>query len=105
MSAIRLVGAHHTSHHEGEELTVTDSEVLATTSPHLVTLRHAHDLVARGDAEWIGEPPPTPAAKLLRQLHEEMVAAHPDRGGSNEAFIVARHRYLKAKSEQAPNRK
>jgi hypothetical protein len=32
----------------------------------------------------------------LRQLKAEMAAAHPDRGGSNAAFIAARERYLGA---------
>jgi hypothetical protein len=36
-------------------------------------------------------------ASRLRQLKAEMASAHPDRGGSNEAFIEARHRYLEAK--------
>jgi hypothetical protein len=38
----------------------------------------------------------------LRQLRADMVAAHPDHGGSRAAFIVARWRYLKAKNEQPP---
>jgi hypothetical protein len=41
----------------------------------------------RGDIS----PPPD-----LRQLKAEMAAAHPDRGGSNTAFIAARERYLGA---------
>jgi hypothetical protein len=30
-----------------------------------------------------------------------MMDAHPDRGGTNEAFIAAHERYLKAKSQMA----
>jgi hypothetical protein len=33
----------------------------------------------------------------LRQLKAKMAAAHPDRGGSNEAFIAARERYVTAR--------
>jgi transposase len=36
-------------------------------------------------------------ASRLRRLKAEMAAAHPDHGGSNEAFIAARERYLGAK--------
>jgi|GEM_PF-4383793 hypothetical protein len=36
-------------------------------------------------------------ASRLRQLKAEMAAAHPDRGGTSEAFIKARQRYLGAK--------
>jgi hypothetical protein len=36
-------------------------------------------------------------ASRLRQLKAEMAAAHPDRGGTSEAFIKARQRYLVAK--------
>jgi hypothetical protein len=35
-------------------------------------------------------------ASRLRQLKAEMAAAHPDRGGTSEAFIKARQRYLDA---------
>jgi hypothetical protein len=33
----------------------------------------------------------------IKQLKAEMVAAHPDRGGSSEAFIKARAKYVAAK--------
>jgi hypothetical protein len=33
----------------------------------------------------------------LAQLKDEMAAAHPDRGGSNQAFIEARKRYVEAR--------
>lgn len=37
----------------------------------------------------------------LAALRTAMAAAHPDRGGSNEAFIAARTRYQKAKEATA----
>jgi hypothetical protein len=40
-------------------------------------------------------------ASRLRQLKAEMAAAHPDRGGTSEAFIKARQRYLVAKRTAA----
>jgi hypothetical protein len=42
----------------------------------------------------------------LRRLHRDMVDAHPDRGGSAEAFRTARKRYLAAKQRaaRAPDR-
>jgi hypothetical protein len=36
-------------------------------------------------------------ASRLRRLKAEMASAHPDRGGTSEAFIEARQRYLGAK--------
>ena len=36
-------------------------------------------------------------ASRLRRCKAEMAAAHPDRGGTSEAFIEARKRYLAAK--------
>jgi hypothetical protein len=35
----------------------------------------------------------------IKQLRQQMAAAHPDRGGTNEAFIVARKRYERALRE------
>lgn len=40
--------------------------------------------------------PPRPPADL-KQLKAAMAAAHPDRGGTDEAFIAARKRYVAAK--------
>jgi len=37
-------------------LTIGDEEA-ARSSPHIVTLEHARNLVAHGVAEWIDEPP------------------------------------------------
>jgi hypothetical protein len=56
MPAIRLIGEHHTSHRGGKVLTVGD-EAAARSSPNIVTLAHARNLVAHGEAEWVGEPP------------------------------------------------
>ena len=58
MTAIRLIGEHHTSQ-RSTVLTIGDEdEEAARSSPRIVTLEHARNLVARGVAEWIGEPPP-----------------------------------------------
>jgi hypothetical protein len=40
---------------------------------------------------------PEPELSGLATLKAEMVAAHPDRGGSNAAFIKARKRYVDAR--------
>jgi hypothetical protein len=47
-------------------------------------------------------PVSTPVVKSvdLRTLKAEMAAAHPDRGGSSDAFIEARRRYEEAKSRR-----
>ncbi|MCU1617324.1 MAG: hypothetical protein JWO98_4864, partial [Frankiales bacterium] len=44
--------------------------------------------------------PPRPAPSYipdLKQLKAEMAAAHPDRGGTNEAFIAAHEKYQRAR--------
>lgn len=41
------------------------------------------------------------ARSQLAELKAEMVRAHPDKGGSSEAFIRARARYLRAKQRGA----
>ena len=56
MHAIRLIGQNHTTHHEGEVLSVVD-ERTAMTNRNTVTEEHAHVLVERGEAEWVGLPP------------------------------------------------
>jgi hypothetical protein len=38
----------------------------------------------------------------LAELKAAMASAHPDRGGSNEAFIAARERYEMARAAQTP---
>jgi hypothetical protein len=58
MTAIRLIGEHHTSQ-GGTVLTIGDEEA-ARNSPLVVTLEHAQRLVAFGEAEWIDEPPAEP---------------------------------------------
>jgi hypothetical protein len=53
---------------------------------------------------WL-EPPQTWPPKQqpdLNQLKSEMAAAHPDRGGTDEAFIAARRRYEDAKAASTP---
>jgi hypothetical protein len=49
--------------------------------------------------------PPTPQAEPappdLRELKAAMAAAHPDRGGSHEAFIAARRAYVEARRKSA----
>lgn len=61
---------------------------------------------ARG-AHWLqlfATPPEIPkpvAAPDLKELKAAMAAAHPDRGGTIEAFIAARERYLKARRRAA----
>jgi len=54
MPAIRLIGEHHTSHSDGTVLTIAD-EATARADPNTVTLEHARNLVASGEAEWVGE--------------------------------------------------
>jgi hypothetical protein len=56
MTAIRLIGEHHTSRRRQTVLTISD-ETAARNSPRIVTLEHARNLVAHGVAEWIEEPP------------------------------------------------
>jgi len=68
MTAIRLIGRHHASHYDRRVLTVGD-EATARTNPHVVTLAHARNLVARGEAEWVREP--------LMTLAEEPQIDHP----------------------------
>jgi hypothetical protein len=43
------------------------------------------------------EIPHRPKSLSLPELRKAMAAAHPDRGGSDEAFIAARSRYERAK--------
>jgi diadenosine tetraphosphate (Ap4A) HIT family hydrolase len=58
MHAIRLIGQHHATHHEGEVLSIAD-ERTARTNRNTVTQEHAHVLVERGDAEWVSQVHPT----------------------------------------------
>jgi hypothetical protein len=53
-------------------------------------------------ALYLNKPPGRPARELpdLQKLKRAMAAAHPDRGGSNAAFIAARKEYLAALREQ-----
>jgi hypothetical protein len=62
MTAIRLIGEHHTSRRRQTVLTISD-ETAARNSPRIVTLEHARNLVA--------EKPPTqqdhPMPKILNR--------------------------------------
>ncbi|MEU8688842.1 hypothetical protein [Streptomyces sp. NPDC048665] len=57
------------------------------------TVRGARWLQLFAEAPEIPKPKSTPG---LKELKGAMAAAHPDRGGTDEAFIAARERYLKA---------
>lgn len=87
MSAIRLIGHDHTSHHHGEILMVAP-DAIALVNRNTVTAKNAADLVAKGRAVWVGEPPepgsgqiaPGPsheeekaAAKIVRHHDEEQI--------------------------------
>ena len=60
--------------------------------------------VLRDDYRLYLKPPlrhePEPDLPDLAELKAEMAAAHPDRGGSNAAFIEARKRYVEARRRQ-----
>lgn len=47
------------------------------------------------------EIPNCPKAPSLTELKAAMVAAHPDRGGTDAEFIAARQRYEKARAREA----
>lgn len=47
------------------------------------------------------EIPHQPAKPSLPELRKAMADAHPDRGGSDEAFIAARARYERARTQAA----
>jgi hypothetical protein len=59
-------------------------------------------MLATAVANTVGATPPAPpqdheALKRLASLKTQMVEAHPDKGGSEAAFIRARDRYLDVK--------
>jgi hypothetical protein len=61
IASIRLCGPH--THHNNETLfVVIASAEVARSSPNLVTLEQARDLVGRGDAVWINPPPEVSSA-------------------------------------------
>lgn len=72
MSAIRLIGQNHATHHEGAVLSIAD-ERTAMTNRNTVTLEHAHVLVERGEAEWVGLPPGGHEAEEERRGAEQGV--------------------------------
>jgi hypothetical protein len=70
---------------------------------------YAHNRGAGGwwaaDFTLYTEPPTrkdSSAGPDLQQLKDEMVAAHPDRGGDHETFIQAHRRYMRAKQRTSP---
>jgi hypothetical protein len=63
------------------------------------SLEAAEDALYRGGGERIG--PGAPEAPPVRELRRAMADAHPDRGGSAEQFIAARHRYETALRAEA----
>jgi hypothetical protein len=75
MTAIRLIGEHHTFDRDSRVLTIAD-EATARTDPNTVTLEHARKLVASGEAEWVREP--------LVTLADEHQIDHPEADDANE---------------------
>ncbi|MFH8813092.1 hypothetical protein ACH4GZ_38835 [Streptomyces hygroscopicus] len=76
------------------------------------TIERDGEIVRRAAAGWwekdlhlyLSEPdlPDYDHQPSLAELKAAMAAAHPDRGGSNEAFIAARERYEMARAAQTP---
>ncbi len=58
------------------------------------TRQAAEDHLHRGDRERAGQA--APQAPSIKELRRAMADAHPDRGGTAEQFIQARHRYQTA---------
>lgn len=63
----------------------------------LGSVRAAHWLTLFAQPPEIPKPVASPGVKELKAA---MAAAHPDRGGTSEAFIAARERYLSAKNRK-----
>jgi hypothetical protein len=54
-------------------------------------------MLAHAVANTIGATPPIPpASPIVTELRAKMVMSHPDKGGTETAFIKARARYLDA---------
>jgi len=69
---------------------------LAAGRPTVAKLNH--DRAAWALREIASHPQARPQARdLLSVLKDEMVRAHPDRGGSDAAFIAARRRFIEAR--------
>jgi len=60
---------------------------------------HDHYLFAKFEDAEQDIAPAEPNTPDIRHLRREMAAAHPDAGGSNEAFIAARERYERARAQ------
>ncbi|MBO0865501.1 MAG: hypothetical protein J2P16_10570, partial [Mycobacterium sp.] len=76
---IRVTGQHHAMHQQGAVLAVTDNR--QANNPELIYRDDAHQLVDRGDAEWIrgGEiPTETREERLDRHAgeREELADRH-----------------------------
>jgi hypothetical protein len=93
---IRIKGTHHVLHPEGRVLAVTASEAQAISDPTAFVLRDsAHDMVAKGGAEWVGlapgsaPPPETHQERHDRHLteHADMLAQH----ASEHRALMERH--------------
>jgi hypothetical protein len=82
MAAIRFIGRHHTSLRHRTVLTIGD-ETAARSSPHIVTLKHARNLVIHGIAEWIGGPP-AQQDDPTRQDPQSLPASEHEGGSSSE---------------------
>jgi hypothetical protein len=64
----------------------------------MICFHEPRDLYATIDApEWWERGHPTEAPMDVSRLRVEMADAHPARGGTAEAFMEARRRYLLAK--------
>jgi hypothetical protein len=62
-----------------------------------VTRQDLRLMLAHAVANTIGAMPPiAPASPIVAELRAKMIAAHPDKGGTEVAFIRARERYLEA---------
>jgi hypothetical protein len=71
---IRVTGQHHALHDQGAVLAVTDNR--QANNPELIFRDDAHQLVDRGDAEWIrGSELPAETAEERADRHEDERAA------------------------------
>ena len=83
----------------------TREQALAAASEAVVRIAGARDAAARVNHRWAQEQLIRPVGAhsvranqaTLVELKAAMMAAHPDRGGSTEAFIEARSRYVAAR--------
>jgi hypothetical protein len=76
-----------------DEMRIVDAELAALKKKH-------RQLSSKYDRLRSSDPPRYLLQRELIKAKTLMVAAHPDRGGSNEAFIVARRRYEMLKDQE-----